>query len=79
MALLDQDGREVHFYSDLVKGNAVVINTIYTTCTTVCPPMGVNFNRLQKLLGDAANDLPTLAVAQWQVDDYVAQGRQAAE
>ena len=50
--LLDQDGRKVHFYSDLVKGKIVVINFIFTTCTTVCPPMGATFARVQKELSD---------------------------
>src|ERR1044072_7929757 len=38
--LLDQDGRAVHFYTDLVKGKVVVVNFIFTTCTTICPPPG---------------------------------------
>jgi cytochrome oxidase Cu insertion factor (SCO1/SenC/PrrC family) len=50
--LLDQDGRKVHFYSDLVKGKTVVINFIFTTCTTICPPLGATFARVQKELGD---------------------------
>ncbi|HXO21405.1 MAG TPA: SCO family protein [Thermoanaerobaculia bacterium] len=50
VSVLDQDGRPVRFYSDLVRGQVVAVNFIFTTCTTVCPPMGVNFARLQKLL-----------------------------
>ena len=46
--LLDQDGRKVHFYTDLVKGKTVAINFIFTTCTTICPPMGATFARVQK-------------------------------
>jgi len=50
--LLDQNGQKVHFYSDLVKGQTVVINFIFTTCTTICPPLGATFARLQKELGN---------------------------
>jgi cytochrome oxidase Cu insertion factor (SCO1/SenC/PrrC family) len=50
--LLDQDGRKLHFYTDLVKGQTVVINFIFTTCTTICPPLGATFARVQKELGD---------------------------
>ena len=50
--LLDQNGRKVHFYTDLVKGQTVVINFIFTTCTTICPPLGATFARVQKELGD---------------------------
>lgn len=52
--LVDQRGRKVHFYSDLVKGRVVAINTIFTTCTTICPIMGANFAKLRDLLGDSA-------------------------
>jgi cytochrome oxidase Cu insertion factor (SCO1/SenC/PrrC family) len=52
--LLDQDGRKIHFYTDLVKGQTVVINFIFTTCTTICPPLGATFARVQKELGDKA-------------------------
>lgn len=50
--LLDQNGRKIRFYTDLVKGHTVVINFIFTTCTTICPPLGATFARVQKELGD---------------------------
>jgi cytochrome oxidase Cu insertion factor (SCO1/SenC/PrrC family) len=50
--LLDQDGRKIHFYTDLVKGRTVAINFIFTTCTTICPPLGATFARVQSELGD---------------------------
>ncbi|HKS11035.1 MAG TPA: SCO family protein [Pyrinomonadaceae bacterium] len=50
--LLDQDGRKIHFYTDLVKGHTVAMNFIFTTCTTICPPLGATFARVQKELGD---------------------------
>ena len=52
LELLNQEGEAIRFYSDLVKGRTVVINSIFTTCTTICPPMGANFAKLQKMLGD---------------------------
>jgi cytochrome oxidase Cu insertion factor (SCO1/SenC/PrrC family) len=52
--LLDQDGRRVRFYSDLVRGKVVAINFIFTTCTTICPPLGATFARVQKELGERA-------------------------
>lgn len=48
--VVDQDGRELDFYRDLVAGRTVAMNFIFTTGTTVCPPMGANFARLQRLL-----------------------------
>jgi len=50
--LLDQDGRKVHFYTDMLKGKTVVINAFFTTCTSVCPPMNRNMEKIQEALGD---------------------------
>jgi protein SCO1 len=50
--VLTQDGERVRFHTDLVADKVVAINFIFTTCTTVCPPLGVTFGKLQKLLGD---------------------------
>lgn len=52
LELLDQNGKKIHFYTDLVKGRTVAINFIFTTCTTICPPLGATFARVQKELGD---------------------------
>jgi cytochrome oxidase Cu insertion factor (SCO1/SenC/PrrC family) len=52
IVVLDQDGKAIHFYSDLVKGKTVVINFIFTTCTTICPPLAATFARVQKEMGD---------------------------
>lgn len=48
--LVDQDGNPVNFYTDLVKGQVVAMNFVFTSCGTICPPMGANFAKLQKLL-----------------------------
>ena len=50
--LLDQDGRKVRFYTDMLKGKTVVINAFFTTCTSVCPPMNRNLEKVQEALGD---------------------------
>jgi protein SCO1 len=47
VALQDQNGKLVHVYSDLIRGNAVVMNFVFTSCTTICSPMGANFGQLQ--------------------------------
>jgi protein SCO1/2 len=53
VTVLDEDGKEVRFYSELVKGKIVAINFIFTTCTTVCPPLGATFARLQRSISPA--------------------------
>ena len=52
VAVVDQEGRELRFVSDLIAGKVVAMNFVFTTCTTVCPPMGAIFGRLQSRLGD---------------------------
>ena len=50
--LLDQDGRKLRFYNDVLKGKVVVINTFFTTCKSICPPLNRNFQKIQEALGD---------------------------
>lgn len=50
--LVDQDGRKVRFYSDVLKGKTVIVNAFFTTCTSVCPPMNRNMEKIQAALGD---------------------------
>ena len=50
--LINQDGQKVRFYSDVLKNKVVVINTFFTTCTSICPPMNRNFEKIQDALGE---------------------------
>jgi protein SCO1 len=52
--LTDERGERVHLASDVLRGRVAAINFIFTTCTTVCPPLGANFGRLRRLLGARA-------------------------
>ena len=62
--LLDQNGRAVHFYTDLVKGKTVAVQFIFTTCTTICPPLGATFARVQKDLGErAGRDVQLISIS----------------
>lgn len=62
--VIDQDGKPRQFYTDLVKGKVVAVNFVFTTCTTICPPMGANFAKLQKLLGDrSGRDVHLISVS----------------
>ena len=68
--VLDQDGRELKFYTDLVKGKTVAVNFIFTTCTTICPPLGATFRRVQQELGErAGRDVHLISVSVDPVND----------
>jgi protein SCO1/2 len=49
--VLDQDGKHLNFYSDLVRGRTVAIDLVYTSCTTFCPMLTANFRMVQQELG----------------------------
>jgi cytochrome oxidase Cu insertion factor (SCO1/SenC/PrrC family) len=64
VVLLDQNSRQVHFYADLVKGKVVAINSIFTSCTTICTPMGANFAALSRRLGaHAGKDVSLISIS----------------
>lgn len=42
-ALVDQDGRKVDFYRDLIGPRRAAVNLIFTSCRGVCPLLGANF------------------------------------
>lgn len=50
--LTDQDGRQVHFFDDLIRDKVVVINFIFTTCSDSCPLETARLRQVQQLLGD---------------------------
>ena len=50
--LINQDGQKMRFYSDVLKNKVVIINSFFTTCTSVCPPMNRNLEKVQEALGD---------------------------
>ena len=56
LELLDQDGRRVNFRSDVIQDRLVVIDFIYTSCTTVCPILSSVFEQLQEDLGDSLGE-----------------------
>lgn len=51
--LITQDGRRVRFYSDVLKGRLVVINTIFTHCEDACPLITAQMNAVRLKLADA--------------------------
>lgn len=49
--LVNQNGEKMRFYSDLLQGKVVVINSFFATCTGSCLPLNRNLEKLQKALG----------------------------
>lgn len=49
--LTNQNGEKMRFYSDLLQGKVVVINSFFATCAGSCLPLTRNLEKLQKALG----------------------------
>lgn len=50
--LITQDGETKSLSSDIVGDRIVVVDFVYTTCTTVCPVLSAVFMQVQDQLGD---------------------------
>lgn len=62
--LVNQDGETRRFFTDLVQGRIVVINSIFSDCGAVCPVMAERFARVQTALGDrVGRDVMLLSIS----------------
>jgi cytochrome oxidase Cu insertion factor (SCO1/SenC/PrrC family) len=61
--VFDQNGKQLNFYSDLIKGKTVAINFIFTTCTTICPPLTATFRRVQQDAAARGLDVQLISVS----------------
>lgn len=50
--LLTQDGREVRFYSDVLKDRVVLLNVVYTHCKDACPLITRKLRDVRAALGE---------------------------
>jgi protein SCO1 len=55
LEVVDQDGRTLHFYDDVLKDNQVVISFFYTSCKEICPVSTARLARVDELLGKRRN------------------------
>ena len=52
--LVNQDGKKLRFYDDLIKGKIVVIQFMFTNCDRLCPMVTPNLLKVQKQLQEQA-------------------------
>jgi len=68
--LINQNGKPVHFYSDLLKGKVVVITTIFADCGGVCPLIVERLAKVQEKLGDrVGRDVTLISISVDPVND----------
>ncbi|CDF83421.1 SCO1/SenC family protein [Pseudomonas knackmussii B13] len=49
--LLDQDGRRLRFYSDVLKDQVVLLNVVFTHCNDACPLITRKLREVREALG----------------------------
>lgn len=52
VVLVNQNGEKMRFYSDLLQGKVVIINSFFATCQGSCLPINRNLQKVQEALGD---------------------------
>jgi protein SCO1/2 len=61
--LVRDDGKAVSLPDELSDGRPVILNFIYTTCTTVCPVTSHTFEQLQAMLGEERNKVHMISIS----------------
>lgn len=61
--VLDQNGKQLDFYADLIKGKSVAINFVFTTCTAICPSLTATFRRVQQEARTRGVDVQLISIS----------------
>lgn len=56
-ALVDQAGRPVRFYGDVLEGRTVVVGFVFTRCQGACPLIMEKLGRARQHLGERAGEV----------------------
>lgn len=79
VALVDQGGRPTSLKEVLDTDTPVLVNFIFTTCTTVCPIMSTGFSQFQEALGPDRDSIRLVSISIDPDNDSVAALRAYAE
>ena len=63
LRLTRADGKEVAIRRELEDARPVILNFIFTTCTTICPVMTQTLAKVQQRLGDARDRVKMISVS----------------
>jgi protein SCO1 len=53
LPVITQDGKELRFYDDMIKGKIVVISFIFTSCKDICPITTARLAQVEDKLGES--------------------------
>lgn len=63
LVLVDKDNNKVALDEALAADEPVMLNFIFTTCTTICPVLSATFAQVQKELGDEAGQVRMISIS----------------
>jgi protein SCO1/2 len=62
LVLVDKDNNKVSLNEALATDEPVMLNFIFTTCTTICPMLSATFAQVQRELGDEADHVRMISI-----------------
>jgi protein SCO1/2 len=63
VSLLTMEGKETTLERELDTDKPVLLNFIFTSCTTICPVMSASFYQVQHELGDASQEVKMISIS----------------
>ena len=63
VSLMTMNGQETTLQKELDSDKPVLLNFIFTTCTTICPVLSASFYQLQNELGEESQDLRMISIS----------------
>lgn len=63
LTLVDASGREVSLAGLLDGGKPLMLNFIFTSCTTICPVQTATFSQVQAALGELQNQVRMVSIS----------------
>lgn len=62
LVVIDMNNNKVSLPEALGDDGPVILNFIFTTCTTICPVLSATFSQVQRELGDEAKNLRMISI-----------------
>ncbi|MNM45075.1 hypothetical protein D3C81_559920 [compost metagenome] len=61
--LVDQNGKQQRFYSDVLKDRVVLLNVVFTSCGDACPLITRKLKEVRTALGDSAKQIHFISLS----------------
>lgn len=63
LSVVAMDGTRTTLLEALNSGKPVMVNFVFTTCTTICPVMSASFSNVQEKLGEESDKVRMVSVS----------------